>query len=662
MSFTGASLYQAQQIAGASDRIVAAELAIVQNLSTANARYAVLDTKDVQHDEYLSTLSGVKVDVSVYDAKMALLDTKDAEQDGRLQAVEDRATAIETDIAGRVESEIQSKVSELLFSTVTQELRDADSQLTSTLATKVATTVQWEYDQAQNSSIAGKVDFSDYSAYVALNDVAVASKVAQTAYDAYVFSNDAFVATRAAQTDLVNLSSQVGTRVGARVTLSQYNSEMSTFSSRVGQDFAAVNARVDTKLAINDFNSYNVTQSTINASKANAVDVLNYSTQTGTLIATKLTEATYVADKAVQDAVVASKVAQVDYDAYVALNNVAVNSKVSQASYDLSEASQNAAIALKAEQSAVDAYIASNNAAVASKVAQTQYDAYVASNDALVATKVPQVDYDAVVSTVTSYLDTYENRFNAVEEFVRAILATYSITLPDNTPYVYSGVNQGLNIPPPPFQLVGKRRAGNSTWLFALQFTDYGYNTMLGDLVFDLPLPLLNNGIQGFQKQNILQQTKYIEVPLPGTRQTGTSSWNTAFAFAFPIQYRNSQGIPITTVTFSQELFNSLPLLNDFTPETPTDVTYNATTRIVSFNVVHPYLVDFVDVNIAGMWFHIEDTSSRFSYVNNRVSVNMNGFSYASSGTMQVYTRYDKVLAGTPGANVSAAGFASLSI
>ena len=109
-----------------------------------------------------STLESVKQDKAAYDEKMAAVDAKDAEQDGRLSAVEGRASTLEKDLSTRVQAEIDSKVSQVVFDSVKAELENTDSALAAALATKVAQTVQYEIDESQNALINSKLATEDF--------------------------------------------------------------------------------------------------------------------------------------------------------------------------------------------------------------------------------------------------------------------------------------------------------------------------------------------------------------------------------------------------------------------------------------------------------------------------------------------------------------------
>ena len=109
-----------------------------------------------------STLESVKQDKAAYDAKMTAVDAKDAAQDARLDAVEGRATALESDIGTRVQAEIDSKVSQVVFDSVKAQLENTDSSLAAALATKVAATVQFQIDESQNALINTKLATEDF--------------------------------------------------------------------------------------------------------------------------------------------------------------------------------------------------------------------------------------------------------------------------------------------------------------------------------------------------------------------------------------------------------------------------------------------------------------------------------------------------------------------
>lgn len=583
MSFIGGSVYQQGLINTVDTRITAAEAAILANKAT-------------------------------YDTKVAAIDTKNDQQDGRLTVVEGKVTALETDLSGRVQTEINDKVAQATFDALAAELRTADSALSTVLATKVAETVQLQTDDAQNTLINSKVSQVDYDLYVeqaatdlqGVNDSLIAliataqntadDKVAQTEYDAYVVSNDAAV-----------LALQQG-----KVDNSTYNSAISGLES-----------------SITTINSTLSTHTTDIATAQQTAD-------------SKVSQVDYDINKSGLEASIATKVAQTEYDNHVTLINSAVASKVAQTDYDTYVSNNNAVIALKATDSEFQSYKNSNDYAVSLKANQSTLASYISSNDALVASKVSQMAYDNRQGYL-DYLDkSWENRFYAVEEFVRAFLKTYNITKTDNTLYDYTGLSQNLDVPPPPFKLVGKKAIGDQSWLLCVQFTEYGYNTLMGDIVFEL-----QNGqiIQGFSRQDINGNTKYIDVPIGGARMLDTNNWNTSVVpLPLNIRQRNTKAESLCQVVITQAIIDALPLLNSFSPEKPTNLAYNAVTKSLTFDVPNPNLIDFLDININdSVWYQIQDTSNLFKFEGTHVTVNLNLAPVTPTTSIRVYTRYDKI-------------------
>jgi hypothetical protein len=172
------------------------------------SKMSALDAKDAAHEgrlDAVEALAATKVAQADYDAKMAALDAKDAAHEGRLDAVEGRATALESDISGRVQAAIDEKVAQTVFDSLASELRSADSALTAALATKVAATTQAAVDEAQNGVIATKASIASVNSalqglsnyvdsQVARLDGVDASKVAAVDYQAKVDALEEFIA------------------------------------------------------------------------------------------------------------------------------------------------------------------------------------------------------------------------------------------------------------------------------------------------------------------------------------------------------------------------------------------------------------------------------------------------------------------------------------
>lgn len=234
MSFVGSCIAQAVQITSQDGRLAAVESLAASKVAQAayDAKVALLEAADAAAAGRLDAVEAVaasKVASSVYSAKMALVDAKDAEhdskliaveaknaeqdgrlvaieakdveQDGRLSAVEGRATALESDISGRVQAAIDEKVAQTVFDSLASELRSADSALTAALATKVAATTQSAVDALQDSSIATKASIASlnnvigaFNAELDRLDGVDATKVAIVDYEAKVDALEEFIA------------------------------------------------------------------------------------------------------------------------------------------------------------------------------------------------------------------------------------------------------------------------------------------------------------------------------------------------------------------------------------------------------------------------------------------------------------------------------------
>lgn len=212
MSFTGGSISQGALISSQDSRLAAVESLAASKVAQAayDAKVALLDAKDVEQDSRIMAVESVaasKVAQAVYDAKVAVLDAKDAEHDARLgaidakdiehearlDAVEGRATALESDIAGRVQSAIDEKVAQTVFDSLASELRSADSALTAALATKVAATTQSAVDALQDSAIATKASITSVNNALGNLQGQINAKVATSAYQAKVDALEEFI-------------------------------------------------------------------------------------------------------------------------------------------------------------------------------------------------------------------------------------------------------------------------------------------------------------------------------------------------------------------------------------------------------------------------------------------------------------------------------------
>jgi hypothetical protein len=356
----------------------------------------------------------------------------------------------------------------------------------------------------------------------------------------------------------------------------------------------------------------------------------------------KVDSGVYASDKSELQSDINRRVLQDSYDAHVNDITTAVNSKAAQDDFTLLLNNYNSTIVQKASDDEFQQHKEDTTYNLGLKADQSALSSYINNNDAAVATKVAQSDYDNRQNHL-DYLDkSWENRFYALEEFVRAFLKTYNITKTDNTLYDYTGLSQNLDVPPPPFKLVGKKPLGTQSWTLCVQLTEYGYNTLMGDITFELPNgEILNN----FEKSEVNGDSKYIEIPIGGARNPGTNTWNTSNCpLPLSIFQRNTKQESLCEVVITQAIIDALPLLSTFSPEKPTNLAYNAVTKILTFDVTNPNLIDFLDIEINGsVSYLVQDTSNLFKFENTHVTVNLNLVPVAPTTSIRVFTRYDKI-------------------
>jgi hypothetical protein len=230
----------------------------------------------------------------------------------------------------------------------------------------------------------------------------------------------------------------------------------------------------------------------IAALNANKVDKTTYNAKVAELTTTNATQDTRLSSL---EALAATKVAQVDYDAKVAdlesvdaafgvrltnledratsiQNNIstnvqaAIDDKVSDAVFQ----------ALATELRDKDSEL---NGILATKVAQTVQDTTDAAQNAQIALRVLKTDYDTKMSSLDGKNVNWEKRLLAIDQWIRAMLATYTIKKADNNDFVYSAAYQNdVTINPAPFAITGKT-TGNKLYITMQPFA---YNTFYGNI------------------------------------------------------------------------------------------------------------------------------------------------------------------------------------
>jgi hypothetical protein len=140
---------------------------MVSSISSAdNVQYSRLSTISSN----INTLSSSKVDASDYISKISTIDAKNTDQDIRLTTIEGEVSSITADISGRVQNEINDKVTTIFFSTIEGELINVDSGLKIGIDATVSTLVQLDIDQGQSTVISTKVDQTEYNSTISSID------------------------------------------------------------------------------------------------------------------------------------------------------------------------------------------------------------------------------------------------------------------------------------------------------------------------------------------------------------------------------------------------------------------------------------------------------------------------------------------------------------
>jgi hypothetical protein len=176
------------------------------------------------------------------------------------------------------------------------------------------------------------------------------------------------------------------------------------------------------------------------------------------------------------------------------------------------------------------------------------------SQTSVINTKVDIATFNTKVSDLNDMNYTWEARFRAAEEFIRVMLATYTIKNPnDNTDYAFTGALQSIN-PGTPLIITGEKLAVNSTdWGVVLNLSEYGYNTFNGSIVATV------GGVDyTLNKSNFNSTTRKYTLVVPNSRNG--ENWSGSIALPFNIIYKSYGGANIFTLPFTSTIFNSLPL------------------------------------------------------------------------------------------------------
>jgi hypothetical protein len=219
-----------------------------------------------------------------------------------------------------------------------------------------------------------------------------------------------------------------------------------------------------------------------------------------------------------------------------------INAKVSNAIFEELKTD------LEAEDSEIRAILATKvNAALQADLDDGQNDA--------IDTKVDLTVYNAKVEELTAMNHTWEERFRAAEEFIRVMLATYTITNPNtNNIFSFSGALQNINPGTPLMTLDLVETANNNSWGLDLRLSEYGYNTFTGSIV-----AVIGGGVAYTLTKSNFDSTNRKNILTLSSSRSGNAAWNTS-GVALPVDliYKSYSGMNIFTITLNSTLFTTL--------------------------------------------------------------------------------------------------------
>ncbi len=165
--------------------------------------------------------------------------------------------------------------------------------------------------------------------------------------------------------------------------------------------------------------------------------------------------------------------------------------------------------------------------------------------------RVEIVNYDLKNSALESLNLEWDKKLLAIEEFVRTTLASYKIFKPDGAEFSFTGKYQDVGLNPPDFTLLGKKPINETDWGLVVQFTEYGYNTLINEITI-----VLDDGtVAGtFTKADIDPATLQYTLVLPNSRDLSVDSQN------FNVLYNNLDGTSYQEIEITPSVITSAPI------------------------------------------------------------------------------------------------------
>jgi hypothetical protein len=271
------------------------------------------------------------------------------------------------------------------------------------------------------------------------------------------------------------------------------------------------------------------------------------------------------------------------------------------------------------------------------------------SQTSVINEKVAIVDYDAKVAELNDMNYTWEARFRAAEEFIRVMLATYTIKNPtNNTDYFFTGALQTIN-PGTPLIILGEKLAVNGTdWGLVLNLSEYGYNTFNGTITATI------GGVDyTLNKANFNSTTRKYTLQVPNSKDG--DNWSGSITLPFNILYKSYGGSTIFTLPFNTALFNGLPLFT-VTGKTAIDSTkwgLEITLSEYGYNV----FTGSIAATIGGVNYSL--IKANFNATTRKATLNVTGSRDGDNWNSSIALPFDLIYKTATGANIYTFSFTS---
>ena len=596
-SIRGESIYLAGAISSLYTSIQSLEDVVTYNKALFDSAVAAFDSKDVELENMLNThitnfdtvvaelqnadttnTNDLTTHISNYDSKTAQLDYTDSDIQIQIDAMSANFSSksteldiLDSDIQFQIDTQVMDSnnrfnnldnIDSIIQDNVSNHVSNYDSKTLELDATDAFIQTQINHQVLSYAAKMGQLDDTDTAIQIAIDNHSLTEegKMAQlditdAGLTSQLTEHIATYDSKTAELDATDasLSSQLTEHIATydSKTAELDATDTSILSSLINQ-INTYNAKIEElEMANNDINqqigmqimNHNFTVENLAAYDStlrNTIDSnkLDYDTKIEELTQTKATlDSTFAS--------ISSRVDGLDTDIIDRVSDE-INSKVNQTEFD------NAVASLMA----VDSVLYNELATKVTEIAQAAVDS---TQNELIASKLDQTTFDATSLNLDSLNSSWEERFRIIEETFKTILATYTITKSDNTLYNYDGTHQKLSVLPPVFGISAKKTTTNANdWVFTLQFTPYGYNTLLGTV---------SAGSLSFTKADIDSTTLTYDLLVPNSR-SGDDLVN--ITLPFEIVYNSYNNAPVFSLGLTAEMFSALPLDVVQTPESST--------------------------------------------------------------------------------------------